>query len=700
MSGIIADRVKIRPSTLPSSATNGELRVDSSDNTLKKYNETTTSWQEISGSGGGLGVNHLSGEDVDQESTVGSWVAYADAAASTPADGTGGSPTLTATRTTTNPLRGNGSLLLTKDAANRQGEGASLDFTIERSDAIVSLRQEISFEFEASAAFVTGDSADLGVYIYDVDQSTLINVTDTNINTLSGSYLSTWDVVDTTSRSYRLILHVQTTNASAWTLKLDQFKIGPQSKIIGFAGSDAESLTTVSNLTSNIQAEGGYHWRRGDLITVQSSIEFSGVNTDGVVQPTIPSGLSVDTAKIFSSFTVSNGDHSVIGEWRIVDESTAANNASGPVVYDHTLGAIALSQDGSNTTVDTSSNSPITIADGDTISWEFTVPISGWSSNISIGKGSTFKISNYLVNGTRVTSTPSALGEYRTYVKTISATSGTDNAPNSSYDPSAADGMRIDANVNYATAGTSGQPGRWEIYVGTNKQIKWEFYTSAGKTGHVNTDLEVRDSFNVYAGLLKSYDPVTGVACLDGMHQISTTTNRQAGYTCPTAGGAAAQQANVYFDIIVSENVQAIGVDTGASEIFVQGGNGHGSTDTHIRRYSNSLVSTGDAITRASTAANGDSFTINEPGVYAVSITDTRAAGAFSIGVSLNSSQLTTAIESITAADRISFGGGTNAAYFEATTTLNLSAGDVIRPHTDSTVDGSLAMFRITKIPS
>jgi hypothetical protein len=81
------------------------------------------------GTGGSGRINYI--ENPDAEVDTSGWTTYADAAGESPVDGTGGSPTTTFTRTTTDPLIGTGSFLLSKDAANRQGEGFSYDFTIE-----------------------------------------------------------------------------------------------------------------------------------------------------------------------------------------------------------------------------------------------------------------------------------------------------------------------------------------------------------------------------------------------------------------------------------------------------------------------------------------------------------------------------------------------------------------------------------------
>ena len=79
------------------------------------YVDNGSSLQPV-GSGSADMNNQIQGDNVDAETSVGSWVTYADAAAATPADGTGGSPTLTIARTTTaaDVLNGTASFLVTK----------------------------------------------------------------------------------------------------------------------------------------------------------------------------------------------------------------------------------------------------------------------------------------------------------------------------------------------------------------------------------------------------------------------------------------------------------------------------------------------------------------------------------------------------------------------------------------------------------
>jgi hypothetical protein len=138
------------------------------------------------------------------------------------------------------------------------------------------------------------------------------------------------------------------------------------------------------------------------------------------------------------------------------------------------------------------------------------------------------------------------------------------------------------------------------------------------------------------------------------------------------------------------------------SEVRLNTANGNGSTNTAIRRYTNVVTNQGTDITYADSATLGASFTINTDGVYAITVSDQfNAAG--SVGLSLNSNQLTSSIGAITAANILS--AATSAAANVAAScsaTLALEAGDVVRPHfTAGTVSGTIpniAQFIITRI--
>lgn len=130
--------------------------------------------------------------------------------------------------------------------------------------------------------------------------------------------------------------------------------------------------------------------------------------------------------------------------------------------------------------------------------------------------------------------------------------------------------------------------------------------------------------------------------------------------------------------------------------------NGQGSTNTRIRRFTTTLASSGSDITYADSASLGASFTINTTGTYSLHYSENiNSAGDF--GISLNSSQLSTSIRSITAADRVA-AATTNATDNTAccSVTLRLNAGDVVRPHVAGAYGNGAfpaeAMFSVARI--
>lgn len=136
------------------------------------------------------------------------------------------------------------------------------------------------------------------------------------------------------------------------------------------------------------------------------------------------------------------------------------------------------------------------------------------------------------------------------------------------------------------------------------------------------------------------------------------------------------------------------------SEVWVSVGNGHGSTANKIRRFSTVRTNTGNAITYADSAANGASFTINQNGLYSICYTDRYLSSATAFGVTLNSASLTTSILSLSQPEVLGIVNGSGVSTLLFSIVKRFSVGDVIRPHTDGTPDGTGAanQFQIIKI--
>lgn len=133
------------------------------------------------------------------------------------------------------------------------------------------------------------------------------------------------------------------------------------------------------------------------------------------------------------------------------------------------------------------------------------------------------------------------------------------------------------------------------------------------------------------------------------------------------------------------------------SRIQVDTGNGTGAVNTKIRIFSNATVSTGSDITRATSANNGDSFTIVTAGVYAITYSDFSTAASCTIGLSVNSNELTTGILTITATNILSHASTAGANQTICVSYVGaFSANDVIRAHQGGTAaNGTSAACRL-----
>lgn len=227
--------------TDPSSPRNGLAYYDTNLGKIKVYNESAVSWDIIP-----FELAYI--ENGGAESSLNGWATYLDAAAASPVDGTGGTANVVLSRETAAPLRGGASFLLTKDAVDRQGEGASYDFVIDSADQGESLTLE--FDYLTGGTFVVGGSSDVLIYLYDITNAGFIALSTNTIDAASGRFMATFTAA-VNSQNYRLIYHVATTSAAAWTLKYDRVSVSlnapvsqavsavPVATVMDYAGSAA-----------------------------------------------------------------------------------------------------------------------------------------------------------------------------------------------------------------------------------------------------------------------------------------------------------------------------------------------------------------------------------------------------------------------------------------------------------------------------
>ena len=380
---------------------------------------SSTNWS-IVGSSSASGINYVTNSNA--EANTSGWATYADAAAAVPVDMTGGSPTVTFTRVTSTPLRGIASFLFTKDAANRQGEGVSYAFTLENADKAKII--QISFDYEiASGTFATGD---LAAYVYDVTNSQIIQPVGYQVQSLSGSkgrHTATFQTSSSGS-SYRVGLHVASTSASAYTVKLDNVSVGPQVTDYGAPISDWISFTPTGSWSSNTTYAGLYR-RVGADMEIAISIALSGAPTGTLTSVNMPTGFSVDTSKIPTYAANTN----IVGLGSIKAAGTANLVADIYVASATTLGLGVLLASGTYVGPESAITAtvPATFASGDYIKIYCKVPILGWASSVSLSQSDTQRVVSM-----RAVLTTAQTGVTSKVIPFNSATIDTHNALNTS----------------------------------------------------------------------------------------------------------------------------------------------------------------------------------------------------------------------------------------------------------------------------
>jgi len=337
---------------------------------------------EGSGTGTGSGINYILNPDAEF-STVG-WSTYADAAGTSPVNGTGGSPTVTWSRSTTTPLRKTADFNFVKSASNLQGEGVSYDFTIDSADKAKSLN--ISFDYEIVSG--TYADTDMSVWIYDVTNAVVIQPNGYSIANsvgVPGKQVCSFQA-SSNSTSYRLILHVGSTSASAYTLAFDNFNVGPTVVVNGTPVTDWNTnLSFTPNSFGTISDALWYSRRVGDTLEVNGYFRAGTVAASDAYMD-MPAGYLIDTNKVNNS-----GEKTFLGTYIGLDDSAGttfgSNNKIGAMfmvqgqpqyVY---FANRSLSGQPGEFAID---NASTLFSDGYGVTMNFRLPILGWSSNVQM----------------------------------------------------------------------------------------------------------------------------------------------------------------------------------------------------------------------------------------------------------------------------------------------------------------------------
>lgn len=312
------------------------------------------------------------------ESSVAKWKSYCDAAGVAPVDGVGGGVAgLAISASTSSPLAGKSSGIITKDAVNRQGCGIATDFVVAEENKAKVLQIKIPYKI------TSGTYADdqYKVYVYDVDNAAMIEVAPTFIkNSLITESFKGVFQTSLTGVNYRLIIHNASTSAVASTFKLEA-SVSTQTTSTGSFATDWETYTAGCSGAWTTNTTWVCKKRLvGDTLEVVATATLSGAPNSAQFTADIPAGFTIDVNKINGQGPAGTS----LGSASILDSGTQVYTGS---VYYSTLTSVTVTYGAANGAGANTNNglvnqaNPMTFAVNDVVGVKFSVPVVGKTSN-------------------------------------------------------------------------------------------------------------------------------------------------------------------------------------------------------------------------------------------------------------------------------------------------------------------------------
>lgn len=313
----------------PGSDISFKLFDPSTSNGVWDISNATGSGSGGSGSGGvNLGI--LADKNIDAEASATDWNLYDDGGA-TYINGTGGSPSgVSFVRTTTvgEVLNGIGSFKFSKDAANRQGQGVSIDIPVPL--GYRGQPGKLNFPVKLTSGYVAGD---VQMYLYDVTNGRVIQPTMPNINLPGGQQdiFQAFYYIPFNCAVLRASFFIATTSAVAYDVIFDDFGVlaiealeaGPtQTDWQQYNMNIRGSVTDPTKATTPLVDKAFYRQDGKDMLI---SFEYSHTNNAGASGGSgtyffdLPPGFLIDTEALaadnngFSNLGSASGYHTSVG---------------------------------------------------------------------------------------------------------------------------------------------------------------------------------------------------------------------------------------------------------------------------------------------------------------------------------------------------------------------------------------------------
>lgn len=329
----------------------------------------------------------------------GAEIALAGWVAKTSADAT--QTRFTITRNTTTPQRGDADFKIESFSGAVAGDYIAYAFTAEKGDLtkIVTLAiQDIAY----ASNFVSND---VRITLRDMTAS---------VDLRSDFYFNTASTLSfpfqlSTTANYELRFVLVTPFATRKTeIWVDGISVAPQApSVSGSVDIDYGIVATTGSWTTNSTYSVSYY-RTGKFLNAVGSITLGGIPTTANLEVNIPNGWQIDTTTLVANTATP------VGELTVYDSSggTTTNKIIGKVSYG-AAGSVrfyALDEAAASNHyyVQISESSPVTFASGDIITFNYRVPILGWSSNMALSS-STSNREVLVVAGGSATSSVTAL---------------------------------------------------------------------------------------------------------------------------------------------------------------------------------------------------------------------------------------------------------------------------------------------------
>lgn len=393
------------------------------------------------GSGGGS-KNYFSQSSINPDFETGvvtPWQASTFTVSSgVPTGYTGTASNMALSITSTNPLAGANSMLLTKSASNAQYQGfISGEFTIDREDVAKVLYGSFAYEVVSGTVDFSGTSTQsLEIWIQNFSNGKWYQPAGyRGMNQSSGSgkvVFSFQTDGDPANNIYKIAVFTQQTSASAYVVKFDDFQVGPQAILTSSVITEwQEYVPTITAATTNptLPTSGVTYnsakWRRvGSNIEINYNYESGtvsgGNNGSGNYYFSLPLGLSVDLTKLPSGGSFSK----LVGLSRLntsaVRDGSMAVDSSGRLLFLFESGGTDVTPLNSAVLVFTTNNAAL--------NFNASIPIQGWSSSSQISSDSDQRVIALSYNnnsGTTVTANTTDITFSTKDVDQVGAWSGT-----------------------------------------------------------------------------------------------------------------------------------------------------------------------------------------------------------------------------------------------------------------------------------